>query len=205
MIWLTGDNHFGHRNILEYCNRPFNDVDEMDAAMINNWNRVVGANDTVIHLGDFCFGNYQAAQSMWTQLNGNIRMMLYPWHHDYKWLKEWHGGSGTRTGYVHGEPSVVHLRLDGKGDMPLRKANGKIINVVLCHFPLESWGELLHLHAHSHGKRFQVGLKADVGVDNRKFTPTPLETEVDLLLKSRNSVYTPIRGGNNRNKRRKRR
>jgi len=40
--WFTADLHLGHRNIIEYCNRPFADVDEMNRALIANWNQVVG-------------------------------------------------------------------------------------------------------------------------------------------------------------------
>jgi calcineurin-like phosphoesterase family protein len=52
-IWFTSDTHFGHNNILKFCKRPWNTVEEMDEALINNWNAVVGTNDIVFHLGDF--------------------------------------------------------------------------------------------------------------------------------------------------------
>jgi calcineurin-like phosphoesterase family protein len=53
--FFTGDTHFGHFNILKYCNRPFNSIEEMDRVLIENWNSVVGEKDMVFHLGDFCF------------------------------------------------------------------------------------------------------------------------------------------------------
>lgn len=34
MIYYTADPHFGHRNILAHCNRPFSSVEEMDKALI---------------------------------------------------------------------------------------------------------------------------------------------------------------------------
>ena len=54
-IFITSDTHFNHKNILNYCNRPFKDIDEMNTALINNWNSVVSADDIVYHLGDFAF------------------------------------------------------------------------------------------------------------------------------------------------------
>jgi len=45
--WFTADLHFGHRNIIECCNRPFADVDAMNCALIQNWNQVVSDDDTV--------------------------------------------------------------------------------------------------------------------------------------------------------------
>ncbi len=42
MIFFTGDEHFGHKNVIKYCNRPFSDVDEMDREIIKRHNEVVG-------------------------------------------------------------------------------------------------------------------------------------------------------------------
>ena len=46
-IFLIGDMHFMHRNIIKYCNRPFKDVEDMTEKLIKNWNSVVGKNDIV--------------------------------------------------------------------------------------------------------------------------------------------------------------
>ena len=56
-IWVTSDTHFYHRRILEYeaSSRPFKDIDEMNEELIRRWNKKVGTNDIVFHLGDFSF------------------------------------------------------------------------------------------------------------------------------------------------------
>lgn len=51
--WVTADTHFFHENIIRYCNRPFADVEEMNAIMVANWNNTVAPDDEVYHLGDF--------------------------------------------------------------------------------------------------------------------------------------------------------
>ena len=55
-IWVISDTHFGHRNIIRYCNRPFDDELQMNEAMIERWNSVVKDGDIVYHLGDVYFG-----------------------------------------------------------------------------------------------------------------------------------------------------
>ena len=51
-IFFIADLHFDDENIMNYESRPFSTADEMNAAIIENWNRVVGKDDTVYLLGD---------------------------------------------------------------------------------------------------------------------------------------------------------
>ena len=57
MNYYISDLHFGHRAIIDLDERPFNDVTEMEWALIDNWNEVVTENDTVYILGDFSYEN----------------------------------------------------------------------------------------------------------------------------------------------------
>ena len=79
MIFFTSDPHFGHENIIKYCDRPFKSLEEMDETIIRNWNERVKPTDTVIVAGDFCFVNTshrgEGTRKKWfwysDQLNGN--------------------------------------------------------------------------------------------------------------------------------------
>lgn len=51
--FFTSDTHFGHANIIRFCKRPFENVEEMNEALIENWNKVVSDDDTVFHLGEY--------------------------------------------------------------------------------------------------------------------------------------------------------
>jgi calcineurin-like phosphoesterase family protein len=52
-IFFTSDHHFGHENIIRYCNRPFTSVQQMNEIMILRWNGAVLPEDEVYYLGDF--------------------------------------------------------------------------------------------------------------------------------------------------------
>jgi calcineurin-like phosphoesterase family protein len=81
MIFFTADMHFGHKNIIEFCDRPFRDLAHMNEGLIRNWNERVGVSDTVYHVGDFAFkGGWQGAHNnpdiYEAQLHGNIVHIL---------------------------------------------------------------------------------------------------------------------------------
>lgn len=76
-IFVIADTHFGHENIIKYCNRPFQSAEEMNKALIKNWNSVVGKEDKVYMLGDFCLsGNKKVIESYVRQLNGQKSLII---------------------------------------------------------------------------------------------------------------------------------
>jgi calcineurin-like phosphoesterase family protein len=74
--WFIGDTHFGHANILKYekAARPFDSIEQMNEAIIDRWNAVVGEFDKVFHLGDFCFGSHNIEIAK--RLKGQKRLIL---------------------------------------------------------------------------------------------------------------------------------
>lgn len=80
--FFTSDTHFYHSNIIWFCNRPFANVEQMNEAMIRNWNSVVGQDDVVFHLGDFCLGGSAEWIMILDRLNGHIHLVLG--NHDLK-------------------------------------------------------------------------------------------------------------------------
>lgn len=85
--FVISDTHFGHENIIQYCNRPFKTVEEMDSALIKNWNETVSNKDVVIHLGDFAFCSKERAREICSELNG--RKILIKGNHD-NWPDEFY-------------------------------------------------------------------------------------------------------------------
>lgn len=73
--WFIADTHFRHSNILNFENRPFETLDEMENKMIEAWNSVVKKNDKVYIIGDFCFGRHIAWIEILDQLKGEISLV----------------------------------------------------------------------------------------------------------------------------------
>ena len=150
--WFTADQHFGHANIIKYCERPFPSVHEMDRTMIQRWNERVRTEDTVYHVGDFSFqnqGNYIH------RLNGTKHLIRG--NHDHKRMQK------------NGWASV--------NDLLFVTVSGT--DIVLCHYGMRVWHKshrgALHLYGHSHGKLPGTSASLDVGVDCWDFFPVSLE------------------------------
>lgn len=76
--YLISDTHWSHGRILEYCDRPFTSVDEMNHTLITNWNAVIPSGDAthVWHIGDVGFGKLECIKEIRAQLNGTIHLIL---------------------------------------------------------------------------------------------------------------------------------
>ena len=167
-LFFTSDTHFGHRNIIKYCQRPFSCIEEMDDALIANWNRVVGKDDIIFHLGDFAMGGSAEWSRLLQKLNGKIYLILG--NHDLKTI-----GAGFS-------------RLEGVAMQMLINVKGQII--YLNHYPFLCYGgayrNTWQLYGHVHTGPANRGLDAprlkmmlptqyDVGVDNNNYIPVSFE------------------------------
>lgn len=166
--FFTADSHFGHANIILYCDRPFQSAEEMDETMIANWNEVVKHDDIVYHLGDFTLGDKLTARRYFKRLQGQIRILCNPWHHDKRWLGGEYYGISSGVEYMK---SIVILEYNPP--------------IVLCHYPFANWDKAhhgsWHLHGHSHGKHLAIGRVHDVGVDRNNFYPVSLEEITKIM------------------------
>jgi len=96
--FFTADLHFGHRNIIDYCRRPFRDADEMDAALVNRWNETVAADDEVVVLGDFAMGRLVDTLPLVALLHG--RKVLLAGNHDRCWFGHRRGVEAGTARYL---------------------------------------------------------------------------------------------------------
>lgn len=86
-VFITSDHHFGHANMCKFVlengskARPWDDVRDMDEAMIENWNRVVKPTDKVYHLGDVAIARRSLA--ILDQLHGE-KILIRGNHDSFK-------------------------------------------------------------------------------------------------------------------------
>ncbi len=75
-VWFYSDPHFGHRNIIKYCSRPFSSVEEMNETLLSNYKKLITDKSLVYFLGDMSFGRQAKKEhtpKWWCeQLTGNI-------------------------------------------------------------------------------------------------------------------------------------
>ena len=168
-IFFTADTHFGHSGIIKLANRPYRSLQEMDAALAENWNDVVGPEDTVYHLGDFAFKGSKAAAKYLAPLNGKI--ILLRGNHDTlntAKLERWEQAA-----------DLIEFRQERT-------------DLVLCHYPLLEWPGAfrgaVHLHGHTHGRVAPNRQRCDVGVDVWDYRPVTLP-EILSRLESADSYH----------------
>ena len=165
MTFYTSDLHFGHGNILRLCNRPFETVEEMDEALIANWNKKVHKNDVVYILGDVVWQKKLVPYYM-ERLKG--KKILIPGNHD-EWVKD----------------SATHVWFDKI--VPYLEVNLEGHPITMCHYPMLEWrssrkdGEKklgFHIHGHIHNRISdeyrQLYIKhnaLNAGVDVNGFAP----------------------------------
>lgn len=72
--WFVSDLHFGHANVIPYCDRPYAGIEEMTTAIVKVWNETVKPEDTVYVLGDFSL-NPRWAYNLGPILNGTKHLI----------------------------------------------------------------------------------------------------------------------------------
>lgn len=162
-LW-SSDHHFGHKALLDErmaVRRPFASIEDHDETLIANWNAAVRPEDTVWHLGDFCYRcSEEYARSVFARLRGKRRFL------------------------VRGNHDRISVRLpwDGIVDVArvvIQQPDGTPQGAWLSHYAHRVWPRMhrgdLHLYGHSHGTLPGTASSTDVGVDCFGFQPVTLD------------------------------
>lgn len=170
-IFFTSDTHFGHGKNFLFEPRGFSSVEEMDEAIIENWNNVVKPNDIVYHLGDTMLNDNIHGLECFKRLNGQI-FFIY-------------GNHDTDT-----RKNLLFTELSGKmlgGWYAYVIKHGKQ-SIYLSHYPTLTANyssdrhfsqNVINLHAHTHQKTNFLNptnpFMYHVGVDSHNCTPVHID------------------------------
>ena len=170
-IFFTSDTHFGHSKIIDYCKRPFSSIEEHDKTLIQNWNNVVGQDDTVFHLGDFAYGNSQFISNIIKQLNGNI--ILIKGNHDLRNMNP--ALYNIFSDAVYQARILIDKQTIYLNHFPFLCFEHGDINLYKDNYSIQLFG---HVHSgpltsSKDASRLNIlrPTQYDVGVDNNNFTP----------------------------------
>ncbi len=130
--FYIADWHYNHANCIAFDNRPFKTVEEMNEALIANWNNAVSPEDTVYVLGDMFWCKTTEAIEVLDKLNG--QKFLIKGNHDRC------NDSQFRSKFVK-ISDYMEIKDEDK-------------NVVLCHYPIPCFKNhfygWFHLYGHVH-------------------------------------------------------
>jgi len=187
MIYFSSDHHFYHTNIIRYCKRPFETVEQMNEEMVKRWNEVVQPEDTVYYLGDFAMA-YRAVEVFAPKLNGEKYLIMG--NHDLCHPCNKKKSEIGRRVYL--EAGFKTLELEKTIEIAGQE-------VLLTHMPYSQKDpanpyDLKHqqyrpkddgkwlLHGHIHEKWKQKDRMINVGVDVWDFYPVSI-TKIEAFLK----------------------
>ena len=172
-MWFTSDQHFGHANIIRFCDRPFADSDEMTRELVARHNAVVGETEEVFHLGDFSLDERLVPQIL-PLLNGRHRLVVgnhdkcHPCHKKSDAAKRRYlayGFASVQTVVHMGPWLLCHLPYAGTPEHKTRYPEWR---------PKDEGRWLLHGHVH---EQWQIrGRMINVGVDKWDYAPVHLST-----------------------------
>ena len=135
-IRYIADMHFDHADIIPYDNRPFDSIEEMNDALVQNWNRVVrDPEDLTWILGDFCMGNAERWRELLGKLNGRKSLILG--NHDNR-------DTVNAVRNLLEDVSEYREILDGEQ------------HVVLCHYPVMCYNGQYRVNAEGAPKTYML-------------------------------------------------
>ena len=185
MLFMSSDEHYGHRNIITFCARPFVDVHTMNEGMIAAHSATVGHDDDVWHLGDFAMTrNVSAVATILSQLNGRHHLVMG--NHDV--CHPCHGDSAERRRDQYLAAGFVQVVEQTWLDLP-----APLGRTLLCHMPSirtqfdEHYVEyrpkpeelagtwLIHGHVHTQWRVRGNEKLVNVGVDVWNYRPVSID------------------------------
>ena len=179
-VYFSSDHHYGHKNIIDFCKRPFKNTDEMCETLIENHNKVVKPEDRFYVLGDMfwrtvsdgeAFGILQRMNGQKYYIMGNHEEVLNRSklvRDQFIWCKD-----------------IENLKISGYP------------NITLCHYAMRTWNGshkgAWNLYGHSHAglpeitkgnlREGETPFSFDIGVDAWNYSPVSIDEVREKMKK----------------------
>lgn len=124
--WVISDLHLCHKNIIKYCNRFFETVEQMNQYLIEQWNKTVGECDEVLYLGDFCLAGALKVEEMGQALKG--RKMLIMGNHEGASMRTYHNAGFYKISPYPIYKDGILFSHEPIADTPVPNVHGHIHN-----------------------------------------------------------------------------
>lgn len=197
-IFFTSDWHIGHKKVLEFDERPFNDVEHMHESLIKRYNASVPEDGVCYHLGDVGMASVDMVRSVITRLNG-IKILVLG-NHDGNQNRMYNCGFDVvvygATLYIAGEKlTLSHCPKQGVFREDTSKMHGHTLGENWhkeqkhTKFTVKDEGQF-HLHGHIHardnanGKKVKDGRQWDVGVCGNNYSPVSYNSVESWISKT---------------------
>ncbi len=171
MKYYISDLHLRDQAIFDKCHRPFEDLEDMERAIIENWNSKVKDEDEVYVLGDIANEKISTIE-VYRMLKGRKHLIIG--NHDHVILDE------IRKSDIFLDMKFIDVIMDLD------------YKVCLCHYPLMDWmefnrnGYLVYGHVHNKTEKNGHAYKEikeyyadkpayNCGVDVNDFAPVSLK------------------------------
>lgn len=155
---FISDTHFGHFNVMDYCNRPFTSTDEMTSHMIQQYRYTVSDDDVVVWVGDIAFKGHTTINDLLKTLPGY--KILIMGNHDFE--------RRTKRPIPY-DFDETHLVITTR-------------NFIVSHHPLWDVPDgYINIHGHTHNRKIPGGRHINVCVENTEYRPISL-AQIELLL-----------------------
>lgn len=163
MEYILSDTHFHHENIIKYCNRPFNNAEDMDSKLYYNWLNTIKSDDIVYFLGDLSLKN---TKKILPTLSGNI--IFIRGNHDRK----------------NGYPNLPYLitNFDKYKCLLIHNPRDELVDKYINEVDF-----VIHGHTHNmfanHPNNF-----INVSVELTNYKPLPIPVLIEILIERKDCI-----------------
>lgn len=181
-IYFISDLHLFHKNVINFDNRPFKSVQDMNDSLVKNWNDKITDDAIIFYMGDLSFQSFNKTKEVISELKGK-KYFIIGNHDNYSDIKK-------MDKFID---IYDYVDLYVKDETPIDNLGTQQL-LCLSHYAILQWNRKhhnsFHLHGHSHQQLsknpdydwYYKGLVLDVSCNGINYTPISYNEVKQLML-----------------------